>query len=429
MRGTSHRGSFRFAGTALAVLLAGGCASSPHPPFAPPSAEETRRLKSSGYELPPVLDAKTLATPAQLQGPNHRIAKRVYSNDRLHVYTIESEAGTFYAWGDDVLDARIREIAAIQAMNEMRTTEEFATAANDARANSLVAEWNLISEPVDSAIGVPQEAWKRANAKGSDRAERRALKAFGHRKREIAAEFAVDPYSSNATLQRELNRLGWAVYAGGLPSMFVPAGVEATGEGDRMLEILRQYSPREIERLNRIELRVIGVPKPLTDEFIRNPWYSPRYATLLVADLAALSKARKRETFIEIAATARSESEQDARYFQRSAELMRQYDRNRGRIEEIIEVEGTLIGLTENGKRVVPYPADFAVWSESTAALTDSFTRAVPTDVPEMPTELLLAGSASPAAHRQLESRGVTVVEHAFHALRPAPGTSDAGIE
>jgi hypothetical protein len=194
-----------------------------------------------------------------------------------------------------------------------------------------------------------------------------------------------------------------------------------------MLEILRQYSPREIERLNRIELRVMGVPKPLTDEFIRNPWYSPRYATMLVADLAALGKARKRETFIEIAAAAGSE--EDARYYQRSAELMRQYDRSRGRIEEIIAVEGTLIGLAENATRLVPNPADFAVWSESTAALTDSFTRSVPADVRTETTELLLAGSASPTARRQLESRGVTVVEHAFHALSPPSTSGGAGAE
>ena len=427
MRDIRQRGSFRFAGAAFALLLAGGCAASPKPPFELPSAEETRRLKDSGYELPPVLDARTLATPAQLEGPGHRIAKRVYSDDRWHVYTIESEAGTFHAWGDDVVDARIREIAAIQAMNEMRVTEEFATAANAARANPLVAEWNLIAEPVDSAIGVPREAWERANAKGGNRGERKALTAFGHRKREIAAEFSVDPYSSNATLQRELNRLGWAVYAGGLTSMFVPADTGIADESDRMLEILRKYSLREIERLNRIELRVMGVPKPLTDEFIRNPWYSPRYATTLVADLAALGKARNRETFIEVAATAGSEA--DARYFQRSAELLRQYDRSRGRIERIIAVEGILIGLAENATRVVPHPADFAVWSESMAALSDSFTRALPADVRTESTELLLAGSASPTARRQLESRGVTVVEHAFHALRPPSAGGSASAE
>lgn len=427
MRGTSHRGSLRFAGVALAALLAGGCASSPKPPFELPSAEEARRLKGSGYELPPVLDVRTLATPAQIEGPNHRIAKRVYSDDRWHVYTIESEAGTFYAWGDDILDVRIREIAAIQAMNEMRVTEEFTRAANAASADPLVAKWNLIAEAVDSPIGVPQEAWEGANAKGGDRAEREALRGFGRRKREIAAEFGVDPYSSNVSLQRELNRLVWAIYAGGLTSMFVPAGAEVTVEGDRMLEILRQYSPREIERLNRIELRVMGVPKPLTDEFISNPWYSPRYATMLIADLAALSTARKRETFIEIAAAARSE--QDARYFQRSAELMRQYDRSRKGIAEIVAIEGTLIGLTEDATRVVPHPADFAIWSESTAALSDALTRAVPTDSPAETTELLLAGSASPTARRQLESRGVSIVEQAFHTLRPTPETGDAGVE
>lgn len=427
MRSTRHSGPLRFAGAALLVLLASGCATSPPPPFELPSEEEARRLKNSGYEMPPVLAARTLATPAQLEGPNHRIAKKVYSDDRWHVYTIESEAGIFHAWGDDVLDARIREVAAIQLMNEMRLTEAFVAAANAARADPLVKEWNLIDEPVDSAIGVPEAAWKRANSKEGPRGERRALNAFDHRKREIAAEFGIDPYSSNTMLQRELNRLSWAVYAGGLTSMFVPYGTEGAAEGDRMLEILRLYSAREIERLNRIELRVIGVPKPLTDAFIRSPWYSPRYATLLIADLAALSNARTRETFIEIAATAQSEA--DARYYQRAAELLRQYDRSTGRIEEIIATDGILIGVAENATQVVPHPADFAIWSESTAAFADSLTRAVQSDARAERTDLLLAGAASPTARQQLKKRGVTIVENAFHELGPKTSTAETGVE
>jgi hypothetical protein len=53
----------------------------------------------------------------------------------------------------------------------------------------------------------------------------------------------------------------------------------------------------------------------------------------------------------------------------------------------------------------------------------------VPTDSPAETTELLLAGSASPTARRQLESRGVIIVEQAFHTLRPTPETGDAGVE
>jgi len=425
MRHRFRRAALRCGTALLAVTFAAGCATSPEPPVEVPSAEEARRLKSAGYELPPVIDTESLVTPEQLEGPGHRIAGKVYSDDRWHVYTIEADAGTFHAWGDDALDARLREVAAIQAIDELRTTEGFAAAAGAARSNPLVAQWSLVTEPVETAVGVPQEVWDGAHAKSGDRAARRELSAFGNRKREIAAEFGVDPYSSNAALQRDLNALAWAVYAGGLQSMFVPEGT--TVGDDRMLGILRQYSPRELERLNRIELRVMGVPKPLADEFLRNPWYSPRYATMLVADLSALSRARDRAKFIEVAVAANSEN--DAHYFQRCAELMRRYDASNGRVEAIVAVAGQPLGVAENATLVVPHPADFAVWSEPTAAFADAVTRELPADLQPEATRLLLAGAASPTARSQLESRGIAVVEHAFHALRTAPAVSDAGAE
>lgn len=426
MRRRPSTRKIRFTWSAVAALLACACAT-PVAPVEIPSAEEARRLRDAGYELPPVIDADTLATPAQLEGPNHRIAKKVYCDDRWHVYTIESDAGAVHAWGDETLDARLREVATIQAMNEMRATEDFETAALAASATPLVAEWMLISEPVDSVLGVPQTAWERAQAPDGDRDARAHLKRFERSKREIAAEFGVDPYSSNPALQRELNRVTWAVEAGGLEALYVPADAEADGEGDRMREILRQYSPRELERLNRIELRVMGVPRQLADEFVRNPWYTPRYATMLVADLSALTRAQGRVHFIEVAATAKSEN--DVRFHQRSAELLRQYDGTSKRIEAIDAIDGVVTARAANATLVVPHPTDLLIWSEATAALADTLTRSAPGGSEIAATELLVAGAASPTARRQLEGRGVALVEHAFHALGPDSPAPAAGAE
>lgn len=412
--------SSRFAWSAAAALLACACATSPAP-VEVPSAEEARRLRSAGYELPPVIDADTLVTPAQLEGPNHRIAKKVYCDDRWHVYTIETEGGAYHAWGDETLDARLREVAAIEAMKEMRGTDDFAAAAEAALAIPLVAEWKLVAEPVDTAIGVPQAAWERAYAADGDRDARTRLKRFEKSKREIAAELGVDPYSSNAVLQRELNQLVWAVQAGGLESLYVPVDAGADGEVDRMRGILRQYSPRELERLNRIELRVMGVPKPLADEFLHNPWYTPRYATMLVADLSSLGGARDRARFIELAVEAASEN--DVRFYQRSAELLRRYDRAAKRVEAILALDGFPAARAEGATLVVPHPSDLLIWSESTSALADSLTDSAPDEIEIAATELLVAGAASPTARRQLESRSISLVEHAFHALVPEAST------
>jgi hypothetical protein len=340
--------------------------------------------------------------------------------------------------------SRLQEVRALAAMQEMSATKEFATAAAKALASPFVATWNLVTNPVDTIVGVPKGAWENVR-RTSDlaRGQRGELEdsafkefiGFETKKRQIAGELGVDPYSSNKALQKELNRFAWAAYAGGLPSMFVPfAKPPPAGDGEsadssaeqRLREILRRYSPEDLDRLNRIELAVMGVPKPLCDEFIHHPWYSPRHETALVASLSALDLAEDRRAFIEVAITAASED--DARFYQHTAELMRRYNDNVGRIDKIVAVDGTLTAHAADGTLVVPFPADQAVWSRSTAALTKSFTEALPDDIEVRRTELLLSGTLSPKARAKIEDLGVEVVDRAFERLEArSPESSERG--
>jgi hypothetical protein len=399
---------------ALGALVTAGCAAPPKAPVALPTAAERQAGEAAG--------------------PHHVVEEKVYTDGYTHVFTIASDFGSFHARGDDMLRIRLNEIRALAAMQEMSATKEFTVAVANALASPFVATWNVITNPVDSILGIPKGAWEAVRRTSElTRGQRGELEdsafvefiGFEAKKRQIAAELGVDPYSSNRVLQRELNRFAWAAYAGGLPSMFVPftdvpssdddAPPAASAE-DRLQEILRQYSPEDLDRLNRIELAVMGVPKPLSEEFIHHPWYSPRYETTLVGNLSELDLAEDRRAFIEAALTA--DSEDDAHFFQRTAELMRRYNDAVGRIDKIVAVDGTVTGYAADGTLVVPFPADYAVWSESTAAFADSFTNAVPSGIEVRRTELLLSGTISPLARAKIESRGVEVVEHAFDHLK-----------
>jgi hypothetical protein len=418
---------------ALFGLAATGCATSPKPPVEPPTAEERRAAEAAGFELPPLRDARDLLPPNLLEGPHHAVEETVYTDGTTHVFTIHSDFGTFFARGDDMVASRVHEVQALAALREMSASKEFAMAAGRALASPFVATWNLITKPVDTIVGVPKGAWETVRrtsdlARGQrgeleDSAFREFI-GFEAKKRQIAGELDVDPYSSNKALQKELNRFAWAAYAGGLPSMFVPfSKPPPDGEGDpadpgaehRQREILRQYSPEDLDRLNRIELAVMGVSQPLCDEFIHHPWYSPRHETILVESLSALDLAKNRRAFIEVAVSAASE--EDARFYQHTAELMRRYNDDVGRIEKIVAVGGTLTGYAAEGTLVVPFPADHAVWSPSTAAFARSFTEALPDDIEVRKTELLLSGTLSPKARAKIEDLGVEVVDRAFDRL------------
>lgn len=432
-------------GLAMVAILAAGCTASLGPPVTLPTSEERHAAEAAGYELPPVRAARDLVAPELLAGPDYTVADAVYTDGYAHVYTITSDYGTFHARGDDMLAVRLREVDALAALDEMSATAEFGTAAAVALTSPFVATWNLITHPVDSIVGIPKGAWE-AVSRTSDlaRGERGEFEdsafvefiGFEAKKRQIAAELAVDPYSSNKPLQKQLNRFAWAAYAGGLPSIFVPFTREKADEGDepesaseevRLFTILRDYSPEDLDRLNRIELAVMGVSEPLSDEFIHHPWYSPRQETVLIESLAALDLAQDRRAFIEAAVTA--ESEDDARFYRRNAELMRRYNDHVERIDKIIALDGTITGYTAKGVLVVPFAADYAVWSQPTARFTRSFTEALPRDIDVREKELLLSGTLSPKARAQIEGLDVEVTDRAFERLAADATEAAAGGE
>jgi len=428
---------------ALAVAwIALGCATPPPAPVPVPTDAERRAAEAAGFELPEVASAHALLPLDVVEGPNYSVQDAVYNDRSLHVYTIVSDFGTFEARGDDMLGVRIREIEALAVLEEMHTSKEFATAAGRALASPFVATWNVITNPVDTILGVPKNAWDKIQRTGElARGERgefedsafKELIGFERKKRQIAAELRVDPYSSNKVLQRQLNRFAWAAYAGGLPSMFVPftevGGAESgqpapITDDDRLQQILRRYSPEDLDRLNRIELAVMGTPKPLGEEFIHHPWYSPRHETALVENLAALDLTENRVAFIEVAVTA--QSEEDAWLYQRTAELMRRYSDSVAHIDRVVAVQGAVAAVAADGTLVIPLAADYAVWSPETQAFVDSVT-----SVPEAPEirskKLLTSGTLSPLAKQKIESRGVEVIERAFDALPKSRAGETAG--
>jgi hypothetical protein len=391
------------------------------------AAEADASDPAAGYEQPPLLRASEILPEALLRGPHHEVREEVESDGFWRLYTVDSEFGTFAVRGDTLLRERVREIEALAVLRETSATAEFAAAAARALGSPFVAAWNLVRHPVDSIVGVPLGAWRllrRASELGRGERgelEEGALEAFigfEARKRELAQRLDVDPYSSNPALQRELNRLSWVSFAGGLPALFVPfqgspsSPPEPDAPGDRLLDLLLHHSPDDLRRLNRIELAVMGIDAGLADRFLAHPWYSPRHETVLVASLAALDLTSGRPAFIEAALEAGSE--EDALGYQRTAELIRAYNDRAAPIASIVELGGTLAGTTADGRLVVPLVADEAAWTARADALCRRVARP-PQDV--RGTELVLSGTLTPRARAHVEALGIVVTERAFERL------------
>lgn len=432
----------RPARTALLLLLLGaGCATTPgEPPRSSlPVLGPGDTDPSLGYESPPELRAADVLPPGLRSGPDHRVDDVVASDGFLRHYTIASRFGAFEARGDVMLEARVAEIRALAALRELSASREFGEALARSLRSPFVGAWNLVTKPVRSIAGIPRGAAEMLRrAAELSRGERSELEdgalgeflGFESRKRQVAHRLGVDPYSSNETLQQELNRFAWVSYVGGLGEMLVPfAGAgpsagEPAGPIDRESAILRDFAPEDLRRLNRIELTVMGIPEPLQQAFIAHAWYSPHQQSLLVAHLAALDLVDNRAAFIEAANGATSEL--DARLWARTAALLRLYHERVGPLARLAPLRRGVVAITADRALVAALPLDHAIWTRPTHAHANTLARSTLSDEGTIARrEVLLAGSLSPKARAKIEQRGLVVTERAFERLAPTPDASE----
>lgn len=369
-----------------------------------------------GYETPPVLKATDFLPTELREGPHHRVGDEVRTDGFMRVYQVSTPFGEYTAYGDDALRGRVAEIEALAQLRERSAGAEFGKAVKRSLASPFVATWNLVTRPSDSEHGVPEEAADALRGASTGSTHRTEFFGFAQRKRELAFELGVDPYTSNAGLQQALNRFAWVSTVGGFGErLFTP------GRRDRGAEIVRDFSPADLRRLAHIELAVMGIPEDTADAFLAHPWYTPRQQAELVGHLAALDLVANRRALIDVALGAASE--EDANLYARSAELLQAYHENVAPFELLAPFRGgTVVGFTRDARLVAALPLDYAIWTKPAHAYANTLQRVTFDDGRSIDArEVLVTGSFSAKARRKYENRGIAVREHALETLRPEP--------
>jgi len=418
---------------ALVACLALACAGPPAdvsrhtlPELAPGDADPAQ-----GFEALPALHAAALLPPELLAGPHHRVRDEVGSDGFLHLYRVESDVADFEVAGDETLRERVREIEAVAALRAVQD-DAFAAAVAEAEKRPFIGRWELGSEPSDAALGMPDAAWQELlaideterEARSADaHAALRAYLRFENEKRELAARLGVDPHARNAALQRELNRVAIAVFAGGFPRERVAPGAPPEkgverpfiDEDQRLAMLLGNDSPEDLARWNRIELAALGVSPELAARALDHPWLSSRHRTILISSLAALEGVANRGALVEAALEARSET--DALVYQRIAELLRGIHERVAPIERLATDGRFVRAYLAGGVRITPIEVDELFWTRPTARLADEGAGPDPDGAVLSRRELWLTGAASPRTRAELEARGFVLVEQAFAHL------------
>jgi hypothetical protein len=135
---------------------------------------------------------------------------------------------------------------------------------------------------------------------------------YSDKKRKIALQMGIDPYSTNTVLQKELDDVAWASWAGGFAfsaatfpiSGPIGAALTVTNLNSTVEGLLREKSPSELEQINRSTFRAMGASASDTERILHGGALTPTQSTTFAVHLkhlkasqieAPLSKLRRKK--------------------------------------------------------------------------------------------------------------------------------------
>ncbi len=397
-----------FGAASIMALLAWGLSASTYAADAPHE------------RVPRTLKASQILPKGMLRGEGFSVREKVTNDGFMNTYVVRSDYGESTVVGNDHLRARIQEIRATKAIEELASSQAFGDAAKGAVTGTAEGGKALVTKPVETSKGAVKGMGRwmsnvgRSVTSKDPHQENVMSTALGYdaAKRGYALEFGVDPYTEFEPFQKQLSRVARADAAAGLiTSVAMESATEGTTLGTvvevaslaAMKGMLQDNPPGTLARMNRKKLEGMGIPDHQTDAFLKNYNYTPTQATLLVEALNRMGNVKGREIFIAHAAAAPDKPM--ARYWQQTAEMMANYVTQKGRAD-IIDVADYPWLRTRKGVVLAVIPVDYMIWTRE----LDDAERGAGADINALSKvsrkEVWAEGTVDPVARRSLEGRG-----------------------
>jgi hypothetical protein len=377
------------------------------------------------YDSEAPRDARQLLQPTQYQSSIHKADDAVPVVVHTYLFTLQTQWGTMKAYGYDALVLRLRELYAIQALDDASKTEAYGKALGRAATAPIRTAENLVQDPGGTISGIGRGIGTMfgrigdslaGGHKGDDGVLATATGSAA-RKRAIAVRYNVSPYSANKVLQDKIADMARAEALGGLTMSVASMGMGGAGmvfslgrTSQNAMALLADRTPAELREINYDTLRGLGVPVEDCRAILANPSYNPGVQTHMVQSLAALSGTRQLESYVRLANTADDENE--AFLYQRIAQMMAGYSRSVARLDNVGVIHGLPVALSVNRDAVVFAPVDELLWTERSAATAQAFDQIVNPLQPRRK-ELWISGYASARMKSELAQRGWTLNESA----------------
>jgi hypothetical protein len=379
------------------------------------------------YEYGTVYQTATVLPANVITGNHYKIRDTVLSDGFMFTYTVDSDYGTYQATGDYALQKLLNEFSIIESLKEISRTEAFADSVIYAAKSPLRFGEGLITDPVDTVTGIPRGLFtifeNVGTAVSSERdpsEDNRAKQALfvSSWKRDYCAQLGCDVYSSNKSLQEELNRIGWAAAIGGLTvsgATTVASGgavmvFSTVRTADQLNEVLRAEPPARLRIINEEKLQSMGIAEGLIEKFLDNAAFTPRHDTLIVAALSKLDGVKGRDRFLELCL--RAQDEVGANYFQNVAEILVGYHTKVARLTEIVPMLGISAATASNGRVLVPMAWDYGVYEKAVADRMDYGVKEFAKRGLSTKFDVWMTGRASKKLKAEAAARGFAILEN-----------------
>ncbi len=385
---------------------------------------------SAAFEQGVLLKASDLLPADLLRGPSYRVRDQVVTDGYMAHFEIDSDFGTFEAIGVPQAKVRIAELEAIRKLVETSKGDLFAEGLKRSIEQPIDAVKNIVKNPVQSVKQAPKTVGHffskvgKSIGRGVDKvvdstkgdgpsadevglgignAAKNAA-GFDKAKLETAKQLGVDPYSDNARLQEEMDKVTWAFFAGGLP---LRIGAAVASAGVAVVATNMVGIPEDTYALTQAELALhdgrsldaMGVTEEDIQQFqIQRALSTTRRHRIVIA-LESLPKAKGRGDIVKLANA--SSSPEQADILIGALAVLAERQRSGAADYVALKVLGRLPGATTAaGELQVPAPVDYVTWTEEVAGF------ATRDDLGTAPKVLVHTGTLSPAASAGMTAAG-----------------------
>ncbi len=394
----------------------------------------TEARAREAYQTPAAPSAAAILPPSMLSGPHFSVAPIVGTDGYLYVYDLRTTYGNLRVASTALLAKRIAETAALAKMEQVSALSEFGGGIVDKGEATIQGAADLITNPVGTIRGTVTGVGQmfanlgQALSSGNIGNGSGVSKILGvpELERQYAAQFGVDPYTTNPLVRKRLRAMASAGAAGNVTASalasLIPGGagiaVSAVGASAKLNGIDLTASPETLARQNLARLADMGVPSETASFFIGNRVFTPSQQSRIVASLAAMPAAGNKGAFVGFLAD--TNDPDVARFRGRMAAMYAGYNARVEPLSGFVSIGRHVAAINASGRLVLVFPADCFFWTETNAIIARAFADYA-RSFPANGIEIWITGKASPLFARKMRAMGWKFHDHSGPRLLGEP--------